>query len=76
MLPLIISKEYSENLTGTGVHGALVVLEQNSFTSDRLAGILNIPTSVPLVCKHLATAEWKGRRIRNYACMCATYLHA
>ncbi|XP_065889802.1 kazrin-like isoform X1 [Dysidea avara] len=48
-------QEYSENLTGTGVHGALVVLEQISFTSDSLAGMLNIPTSVPLVHKHLAT---------------------
>ena len=42
-------------MTGTEVHGALVVLEQNSFTSDSLTGILNIPTSVPLVRKHLAT---------------------
>lgn len=48
-------QEYSENLSGSGVHGALLVLEQNSFTSDSLATILNIPTSAPLVRKHLAT---------------------
>lgn len=42
-------------MTGSGVHGALLVLEQHSFTSDSLATILNISTSAPLVRKHLAT---------------------
>ena len=68
----ILFEEYFENLTGTGVHGALLALEQNSFTSDGLASVLNIPTSAPLVCKHLATEhsftlEWKSR---GKVCLC------
>ena len=55
------------------MHGALVVLEQNSFTSDSLAGILNIPTSVPLVHKHLATELallLSGRVKERCVCVC------
>ena len=63
-------------MTGTGEHGALVVLEQNSFTSDSLAGILNIPTSVPLVRKHLATELallLSGRVEERYVlCLCVS----
>ena len=74
-------------MTGTGVHGALVVLEQNSFTSDSLAGILNIPTSAPLVRKHLATElalllsgrveeryVWVMSVCENLCCVCDTYI--
>ena len=50
-----------------------MVLEQNSFTSDSLAGILNIPTSAPLVRKHLATELallLSGRVEERCVCVC------
>ena len=64
-------------MTGTGVHGALVVLEQNSFTSDSLAGILNIPTSVPLLRKHLATelALLLSGRVEERCVFVRAYVH-
>ena len=78
ILSFVIIKEYSENFTGTGVHGALVVLEQSSFTSDSLAGVLNIPTSVPLVRRHLATelALLLSGQVKE-SCTCVrSYMHA
>ncbi|CAL1299325.1 unnamed protein product [Larinioides sclopetarius] len=50
--------EYAENLKGTGVHGALAVLEP-TFTADTIATALGIPTSKNIVRRHLTT-EWNN----------------
>ncbi|GFU22358.1 hypothetical protein NPIL_212952 [Nephila pilipes] len=50
--------EYAENLKGTGVHGALAVLEP-SFTADTIATALGIPTSKNIIRRHLTT-EWQN----------------
>ncbi|XP_022246500.1 kazrin-like isoform X2 [Limulus polyphemus] len=47
-------EEYAENLQGSGVHGALVVLEP-SFTADTMAMALGIPTSKNIIRRHLTT---------------------
>ncbi|XP_076306646.1 kazrin-like isoform X3 [Tachypleus tridentatus] len=47
-------EEYAENLQGSGVHGALVVLE-TSFTADTMAMALGIPTSKNIIRRHLTT---------------------
>ncbi|XP_067935750.1 liprin-beta-2-like isoform X2 [Watersipora subatra] len=44
--------EYAANLRGSGVHGALIVLEPK-FTVEHLASILNIPASKTLLRRHL-----------------------
>ncbi|CAD5121453.1 DgyrCDS9962 [Dimorphilus gyrociliatus] len=46
--------EYTANLRGSGVHGALMVLEPR-FTSEQLASILSIPQSKTLIRRHLNT---------------------
>ena len=45
--------EYAPNLRGSGVHGALLVLEKR-FTAELLAGVLSIPSSKTLLRKHLS----------------------
>ena len=45
-------QEYSLNLRSTGVHGALLVLNQ-SFGPEELANCLNIPADDTNVRKHL-----------------------
>merc|ERR1712107_393057 len=45
--------EYAPNLRGSGVHGALLVLEAR-FTADLLASLLSIPTSKSLLRRHLS----------------------
>nr|XP_018904283.1 PREDICTED: kazrin-like isoform X1 [Bemisia tabaci] len=47
--------EYADNLKGSGVHGALVVLE-SSFNGDTMATALGIPPSRNMIRRHL-TAE-------------------
>merc|ERR1712029_152160 len=44
--------EYAPNLRGSGVHGALLLLEPR-FTADLLATLLSIPTSKTLLRRHL-----------------------
>ncbi|KAI3381327.1 hypothetical protein SNEBB_009302 [Seison nebaliae] len=44
--------EYSSNLRGSGVHGALMILEPR-FTGETFAKILNIPHSKSLIRRHL-----------------------
>lgn len=44
--------EYAPNLRGSGVHGALVVLEPK-FNSELLASLLSIPPSKSLLRRHL-----------------------
>ena len=45
--------EYAPNLRGSGVHGALVLLEPK-FTADLLASLLSIPNSKTLLRRHLS----------------------
>ena len=45
--------EYAPNLRGSGVHGALMVLEP-MFTAETLASLLNIPVSKSLLRRHLS----------------------
>ncbi|XP_076800865.1 liprin-beta-1-like isoform X2 [Clavelina lepadiformis] len=45
--------EYAPNLRGSGVHGAIMVLEP-LFTSETLAALLHIPHSKSLLRRHLA----------------------
>ncbi len=45
--------EYAPNLRGSGVHGALLVLEPR-FTPDLLASLLSIPPAKTLLRRHLA----------------------
>ena len=44
--------EYAPNLRGSGVHGALVLLEPK-FTADFLATLLSIPSNKTLLRRHL-----------------------
>ena len=44
--------EYAPNLRGSGVHGALILLEPK-FTTDLLATLLSIPGSKTLLRRHL-----------------------
>ncbi|XP_077867159.1 liprin-beta-1-like [Saccoglossus kowalevskii] len=46
--------EYVPNLRGSGVHGALLVLEP-SFTAETLATLLSIPPNKTLLRRHLTT---------------------
>ncbi|OON21569.1 hypothetical protein X801_02533, partial [Opisthorchis viverrini] len=46
--------EYARNLDGTGVHGALIMLEDR-FNPDLLANILRIPSNKTLVRRHLSS---------------------
>lgn len=46
--------EYAPNLRGSGVHGALMMLEPK-FTSELLADLLSIPPSKTLLRRHLST---------------------
>ena len=45
--------EYAPNLRGSGVHGALVILEPK-FNAELLASILSIPASKTLLRRHLS----------------------
>lgn len=56
--------EYSPNLRGAGVHGALMIFEVK-FTAELLAELLSIPPSKTLLRRHLAThfKELLGRDI-------------
>ncbi|CAL8093054.1 unnamed protein product [Calicophoron daubneyi] len=56
--------EYAPDLCGSGVHGALMVLEDR-FNPDLLASILHIPPNKTLVRRHLASkfAELVGEDI-------------
>ncbi|KAF7260974.1 hypothetical protein EG68_01328 [Paragonimus skrjabini miyazakii] len=56
--------EYAPDLAGSGVHGALIVLEDR-VTPDLLANILHIPSSKTLVRRHLTSkfAELVGEEI-------------
>uniref|UniRef100_A0AAG5D397 SAM domain-containing protein n=1 Tax=Anopheles atroparvus TaxID=41427 RepID=A0AAG5D397_ANOAO len=56
--------EYSPNLRGSGVHGALMIYEVK-FTAELFADLLNIPASKTLLRRHLAThfKELLGRDI-------------
>ncbi|KAF6768721.1 hypothetical protein AHF37_11229 [Paragonimus kellicotti] len=56
--------EYAPDLAGSGVHGALIVLEDR-LTPDLLANILHIPPSKTLVRRHLSSkfAELVGEEI-------------
>lgn len=44
--------EYAPNLRGSGVHGALILLEPK-FTADLLASLLSIPANKTLLRRHL-----------------------
>jgi len=44
--------EYAPNLRGSGVHGALIILEPK-FNSELLAALLSIPPSKSLLRRHL-----------------------
>ena len=44
--------EYAPNLRGSGVHGALILLEPK-FTADLIATLLSIPNSKTLLRRHL-----------------------
>jgi len=46
--------EYAPNLRGSGVHGALMVLEPR-FNADTLANLLSIPNNKTLLRRHVAT---------------------
>jgi len=46
--------EYAPNMRGSGVHGALLVLEPR-FTAELLATLLSIPQAKTLLRRHLAT---------------------
>jgi len=46
--------EYAPNLRGSGVHGALMVLEPR-FNADTLANLLSIPNNKTLLRKHVST---------------------
>ncbi|XP_058065636.1 uncharacterized protein LOC131215264 [Anopheles bellator] len=46
--------EYSPNLRGSGVHGALMIFEVK-FTAELFADLLSIPSSKTLLRRHLAT---------------------
>ncbi|KFB38265.1 AGAP010342-PA-like protein [Anopheles sinensis] len=46
--------EYSPNLRGSGVHGALMIFEVK-FTAELFADLLSIPASKTLLRRHLAT---------------------
>uniref|UniRef100_A0A672V286 PPFIA binding protein 2 n=1 Tax=Strigops habroptila TaxID=2489341 RepID=A0A672V286_STRHB len=46
--------EYAPNLRGSGVHGALILLEPR-FNGDTLAMLLNIPPQKTLLRRHLTT---------------------
>lgn len=56
--------EYAPNLRGSGVHGALVVLEPK-FNAELLASILSIPGSKTLLRRHLSIhfASLVGRTV-------------
>ncbi|KAA3679502.1 uncharacterized protein DEA37_0000094 [Paragonimus westermani] len=56
--------EYAPGLAGSGVHGALIVLEDR-LTPDLLANILHIPSNKTLVRRHLNSkfAELVGEEI-------------
>ncbi|EAT43420.1 AAEL005149-PA, partial [Aedes aegypti] len=56
--------EYSPNLRGAGVHGALMMYEVK-FTAELLAELLSIPPSKTLLRRHLAThfKELLGRDV-------------
>jgi hypothetical protein len=56
--------EYAPNLRGSGVHGALLILEPK-FTADLLASILSIPSSKTLLRRHLSIhfASLVGREV-------------
>lgn len=47
-------KEYATNLTDSGIHGALIVLDQN-FSVDDVADCLGIPVNKTSVRRHLAS---------------------
>lgn len=53
-LRLVDLAEYAPNLRGSGVHGALMILDPR-FTAESLAALLSIPTSKTLLRRHLAT---------------------
>ena len=48
------TQEYSNNIIGSGVHGALLFLERSQCSSDHLANILHIPASKVRPRRHLA----------------------
>lgn len=56
--------EYSPNLRGSGVHGALMMYEPR-FTAELLADLLSIPPSKTLLRRHLCThfKELLGRDV-------------
>jgi hypothetical protein len=56
--------EYAPNLRGSGVHGALVMLEPK-FNAELLASILSIPGSKTLLRRHLSIhfASLVGRQV-------------
>lgn len=53
-LRLVDLAEYAPNLRGSGVHGALMILDPR-FTAESLAALLSIPNSKTLLRRHLAT---------------------
>ncbi|KAF5402097.1 hypothetical protein PHET_04593 [Paragonimus heterotremus] len=63
-LDFIELPEYAPELAGSGVHGALIVLEDR-VTPDLLANILHIPSNKTLVRRHLSSkfAELVGEEI-------------
>ena len=61
--------EYAPNLRGSGIHGALLVLE-NRVTAELMASLLSIPTSKSLLRRHLSLhfkdllgPEARGKRL-------------
>ncbi|XP_032223134.1 liprin-beta-1 isoform X2 [Nematostella vectensis] len=53
-LRLVDLAEYAPNLRGSGVHGALMILEPR-FTPETLAALLSIPSTKTLLRRHLAS---------------------
>lgn len=65
--------EYAPNLRGSGVHGALILLE-NAFNADLFATLLSIPTNKTLLRRHIS-AKFKqligdelSKTKRDYEC--------
>ena len=47
-------QDYATNLLQSGVHGAMLFLEKDRFSSDQLAQVLQLPSGKHVARKHLA----------------------
>lgn len=51
----VLFQDYADNVSGTGIHGALLFLERGSFTSQQLASALKVPSSKTQLRKKLTS---------------------